>query len=189
MHSSIVLTLTSIIELQVRLVRGKPPVSWHSSQKDLCQWWIVRFAKHSSPYTSRSKAHVSPISFPNWTQKSIAARCLERISFFFFFFFVSQTYRHTHEFTKTTVVVTLTLHGVVLSHSKDVLFPYMSIWFRTLYLISLLYYGVCIHLNVLFCKSILTDRGLSICSYKTAGSALFRRTLNYRTQLCMGVVR
>ncbi len=50
MHSSIVLMLTSVIKLGNRLAHGKPSASWHPSWKDLCQCWIDRFAKHSSPY-------------------------------------------------------------------------------------------------------------------------------------------
>ncbi len=71
---------------------GKPPVSGCPSQKDLCQCWIVHFTKHSSTYASRNKAHVSPISFSNWTQKLIAAHCLEHYVYFFLCF----THQSTH---------------------------------------------------------------------------------------------
>ncbi len=85
MHSSIILTLTSIIKLWGWLMWGKPPVSWSPLWKGLCQCWIIHFAKHFSLYTSHSKVHVSSISFPNRTQKLIAARCLERMSIFSLF--------------------------------------------------------------------------------------------------------
>ncbi len=85
MHSSIVLTLTSVIKLLGILVRSKSQVSWRPSRKDLCQRWIVRFAKHFSLYTSHSKAHISPISFPKSTQKSITTICWNECSFFSLF--------------------------------------------------------------------------------------------------------
>ncbi len=82
--------LTSIIKLCGQLTRGKPLVSWRPLWKDLCQCWIVHFAKHSSPYASRSKAHVLPISFPNQTQKLIATFCLERMFIFFSVSYIDQ---------------------------------------------------------------------------------------------------
>ncbi len=69
--------------------------SWHPSQKDLCQCWIVCFSKHSSPYASRSKAHLSPMSFPNQIQKLIAPVVWNYCPFFS----VSYTDQHTRGFT------------------------------------------------------------------------------------------
>ncbi len=138
MHSSIVLTLTSVVKLQGRLARCKPPVSWRPLWKDLDQCWIVHFAKHSSLYPSLSLVHVSPLSFPNRLQKSIADRCLERMCIFFS---VSHTDQHTHGFTETTVVVILAVHSATLSCSKDLLIPFIPMCFWMLYLVPLLFYG------------------------------------------------
>ncbi len=146
------LTLTSVIELRGQLARGKPPVSWRPSLKDLCQCWITHFAKHFSPYASCNKAHVSSISFPNQIEKSIAAYCLERMTIFSLF----HTNQHTLGFTETTLVCytchtqcwpvsferyTLPLHTYVLPNAVSHSPPFL----RCIHLNISLFVGICQH--------------------------------------------
>ncbi len=140
-----------------RPARGKPPVSWHPLRKDLCQCWIIRFTKHSSPYASRSKAQISPISFPNQTQKSVTARCLERMHIFSLF----------HTLINTGVDL---LRLPLLLYSLYTLSPYLvqMIYFSSTCLCVSKYCTLVPSFSMVHSpQHLIPRRGLSTCSYKT----------------------
>ncbi len=145
--------LTSVIKRRGWPAHSKPPVSWCPSWKNLCQCWIVCFAKHSSLYAYR---YLSLTKHKNQSPPVVWNECP---------FFLCLTHRLTHLwiyrdyhhcYTRRTWChpvchpvsferYTLSLHAYVLPNTA------LFLSFST------------VHSP----QRLVARRGLSICSYKT----------------------